>query len=225
MRHKHERQAVVFGVLIALLAISGLAALAVYTGALVLPGDPEFVTAEPTGTSIVQSQACVPDETYPVAYSQVQVTVLNGSTRSGLASTVAEMLADRGFDILGAGNDTRQPIEPLISFGPEGIAQAYTLLAHYPTARLVLDARVDDTVDLTVPQSFEELEPVESVTLDPETPLVSVPECADPATITPLPLPAHLAPTTEEGDEGDAGDEQGADDADAADEPDVSDEG
>lgn len=219
LRHKHERQAVVFGVLIALMAISGLAALAVYTGALALPGDPEFVTAEPTGTSIVQSPACVPDETYPVAYNQVQVTVLNGSTRSGLASTVADLLAERGFDVLGVGNDTRAPIDPLISFGPEGIAQAYTLLAHYPTARLVLDARVDGTVDLTVPQSFEELEPVDSVTLDPETPLVSVPDCTDPATITPLPLPAHLAPTDEDGQ----GDEQGADDA--ADEPDVTDEG
>ncbi|MGO1318033.1 MAG: LytR C-terminal domain-containing protein [Cellulomonadaceae bacterium] len=196
-RREHERQAVVFGLLIAFLGLSGLGALAVYSGALSLPGSAEFVVPTSTQDSIVQAQACVPADTFPVPYNEVNVTVLNGSDRAGLAGAVGDALAQRGFTLIGTGNDTRRPATGLISFGLPGIGAAYTLLAHYPEARLVLDARTDASVDLTVPESFDDLIETDLVALDPEQTLVSVADCEDPATITPQPAPARLTETAD----------------------------
>lgn len=197
-RRKHERQAVVFGMLIAFLAVAGLGALAVYTGALALPKQPDFIASESKAITVAQQPACVPEGALPLPYVDVHVTVLNGSDRGGLAGTVSKLLTERGFSVDGTGNDAREPARPLISFGDDGVAHAYTLLAHYPEAQLVLDARTDSSVDLTVPESFVELEPEDAVTLNAETPLVSVAGCVDAAQITPLPAPARFDTSEEE---------------------------
>lgn len=195
-RRQHERQAVVFGIIIACLALTGVAGLAVYTGALALPGRPEFVAKEATSVStIVGAQPCVPPDTTPVGRKKIKVTVLNGSSVGGLAGVVADMLSERGFKIEGTGNDKRMPSETLISFGPEGVAQAYTLAAHLPAARLVLDAREGKTVDLTLTADATTLVPEDQVLLDPDTPLEPVPGCAEIETITPQPAPARLSAT------------------------------
>lgn len=196
-RRKHERQAVVFGVLIAFLAVSGLGALAVYTGAIALPNQPDFVVAEPKGITVSQQPVCVPEDTTPLPYADVHVTVLNGSERGGLAGSVSKLLTDRGFTVDSTGNDARKPTRPLISFGDDGIAAAYTLLAHYPESQLVLDARPDASVDLTVPESFMELEPEDAVALDPKKPMDSLAGCADVKQITPLPAPSRFDPPEE----------------------------
>lgn len=211
-RHKHERQAVLFGMIIAALAVVALGALAVYSGAVTLPGQPEFRAVEEKGTRIEQPQVCVPPDTLPVAAGEVSVTVLNGSDRAGLAGSVGELLADRGFLIENTGNDPRGPVLSLISFGAEGIAQAYTLRAHIPDAQLVLDARTGTSVDLTVATSFTTLAPLETVELDPATALTPVAGCADIATVTPLPAPARLA-ADEEPAEGEAATDEDAGDA------------
>lgn len=184
--------------LIAFLAVAGLGALAVYTGALALPNQPDFIASESKDVTVTQQSACVPEETLPLPYVDVHVTVLNGSKRGGLAGTVSKLLTERGFSVDGTGNDSRGPTRPLISFGDDGIAHAYTLLAHYPDAQLVLDARTDSSVDLTVPESFVELEPEDAITLNLETPLVSVAGCVDADQITPLPAPARFDTSEEE---------------------------
>lgn len=211
-RHKHERQAVLFGMIIAALAVVALGALAVYSGAVTLPGQPEFRAVEEKGARIEQPQVCVPPDTLPVAAGEVSVTVLNGSDRAGLAGSVGELLADRGFLIENTGNDPRGPVLSLISFGAEGIAQAYTLRAHIPDAQLVLDARTGTSVDLTVATSFTTLAPLETVELDPATALTPVAGCADIATVTPLPAPARLA-AEEEPAKGEAATDEDAGDA------------
>lgn len=210
-RHKHERQAVLFGMIIAALAVVVLGALAVYSGAVSLPGQPKFVAVEEKGTRIDQPQVCVPPDTLPVAAGEIAVTVLNGSDRAGLAGSVGELLTDRGFLIENTGNDPRNPVVSLISFGAEGIAQAYTLRAHVPDAQLVLDARQGTSIDLTVASSFAALAPLEEVELDPASPLTPLTGCADVATVTPLPAPARLA--TEAPAEGDGTEDEATDDA------------
>lgn len=191
-RRKHERQAVVFGVLIAFLAVAGLGALATYTGAFSLPNQPDFVVKDDGTVKVAQQPACVPADTMPLPYSKVHVTVLNGSDRGGLAGSVSKLLTDRGFSVDGTGNDTRKPKQPLISFGDDGVAHAYTLLAHYPEAQLVLDSRPGKSVDLTVPESFTALEPEEALSLDAEMPLASVPGCVEAGQITPMPAPTRF---------------------------------
>ena len=64
-----------------------------------------------------------------------------------------------------------------IIFGVPGVAQAYTLAAHIDGAVLVLDPRADATVDLALGAEFAELNPADTVLLDPDVPLVSPPGC------------------------------------------------
>ena len=79
-RHKQERQAVIFGVLIAFLAVSGLAAAAVYTGAIDPPFERGF-TAKESEDDKLTPQPCLAADTLPVPYSSVTVRVLNATSR------------------------------------------------------------------------------------------------------------------------------------------------
>ena len=98
-RHMHERQAVVFGVLLAGLALTGLGAVAVFTGALEVPGLARgFSSPSPEAGSLLVVP-CPPTGAAPVPYAQITVSVLNGSTRSGLAAETAADLVERGFVI------------------------------------------------------------------------------------------------------------------------------
>ncbi len=196
-RRKHERQAVIFGVLIAFLAVAGLGGLAVYNGALSLPNQPDFTASKKKGIAVTQLPACVPPETKPLPYDKVHVTVLNGSDRSGLASTVSKLLRDRGFVVESTGNDSRRPGTALISFGDAGVGHAYTLLAHYPGAQLLLDSRPGSSIDFTVPEGFAGLEPEETVELSAEAQLASVPGCVEVGQITPLEAPDRFADADE----------------------------
>lgn len=209
-RRKHERQAVVFGSLIAGLAIAGLGATAVYTGAMEASFlDREFTTPEPDPESIVAAPPCLPAETLPVDPATTQIRVLNGTTRAGLAGNTQVDLQTRGFAVIEVGN--YQPVgvtgTARIRFGEAGIATAYTLAAHVPNAQLILDLREDATVDLILGTEWERLVPVEEITLDPAAPL------PDPLACIPLSealTTAGPGPTTappDAGTEGEGGEE------------------
>lgn len=191
-RHKHERQAVVFGVLIAFLAVSGLAAAAVYTGAIDPPFERGFTAAE-SQSDTTTPQPCLPPDTLPVPYSSVTVRVLNGTTRTGLASTVADGLKARGFVVESTGNS--QPYASVqIAFGPAGLASAYTLAAHFPTSKFIFDDREDASLDVYIGNSFEDLVAPESVALDPAVAMTSVETCTAVENITPTPRATTAPP-------------------------------
>lgn len=173
-RRKHERQAVVFGSLIAALALAGLGATAVYTGAMEMSFlDREFTTPAPDPDSIVVAPPCLPADTLPVDPATTQIRVLNGTTRAGLAGGMQTELQARGFVVIETGN--YQPVgvtgTARIRFGEAGIATAYTLAAHVPTPLLVLDRRADATVDLILGNDFETIVALEEITLVPTEPL------------------------------------------------------
>lgn len=191
-RREHERQTVIFGVLIATLAVAGLAGVAAFTGNVSLPGSSDFVSKEPEGTLITWDQPCAPPEKKPAGRAKIKVTVLNGTRRAALATTVAEDLADRGFVVDGSGNDTRRPRQTLVTSGPSGIVQAYTVLARFPGARLVLDDRPGKSVDVTIGAEFTTITPEDAVTLDTKAPLPSVAGCVDPSKIAPQAAPARF---------------------------------
>ena len=177
-RHMHERQAVIFGVLLAILALSGLGAAAMFTGSLDLPGFAREFKAAPSPTASQAPYPCPPAGALPVAYGQITIKVYNATTRVGLAGATAASLAERGFVIASAEN---APVtydgRARIIFGTPGVAQAYTLAAHIDGAVLVLDARQDTTVDLALGGEFAELNPADTVTLDPGAPLVAPAGC------------------------------------------------
>lgn len=198
-RHKRERQAVVFGLLLAALAVGALGSVAVFTGGIESPFSRPFTTRAPVVTDAPDPPPCPPEGTLPVAYGTIQVTVLNATSRAGLAGRTAEALTARGFVVLGTGNSpSAVPGVARISFGAAGVGAAYTLAAHFEGARLVLDARADGTLDLAVGNEFVSLLDPATITLDPAVPLVGREGCIPleeaQAVIRPAPSPS---PTTE----------------------------
>jgi hypothetical protein len=177
-RHRRERQAVVFGLLLAALAVGALGALAIFTGGIDSPFTRPFTTRAPETPAEAAPVPCPPDGTLPVPYGQVQVTVLNATTRAGLAAGTAEALTARGFAVAGTGNSPSPvPGVARISFGAAGIGAAYTLAAHLEGARLVLDSRADATVDLALGDEFVSLLDPGVILLDPAAPLVGQEGC------------------------------------------------
>lgn len=202
-RREHERQAVVFGVLVAFIVVVALGALAIYTGALTAPfarpftSDDQATTTEPAPClPAVEDQ---PDGALPLPYDQVKVRIINASGMSGLAGANQKVLAPRGFDVLGTGNydstydasldsGSTLPANEL-RFGPQGVVAAYTLAAQFPDMTLVLDAREDDTVDLLVGEEYERPLDEGDVPLAADQPLTNAEGCAPVDEIEPVPAP------------------------------------
>lgn len=197
-RRTHERQAVVFGSLIAALAVAGLGSAAIYTGVISAPFlDREFSTPEPEdGATALPPPPCPPEGTLPLPYANVGVNVLNGAGRSGLAGETSSALSMRGFVVPMAGNyPARLPGTAQITFGEAGLAQAYTLAAHITAPTLVMDQRAEPTVDLVLGEEFQALVDPAAVVLDPAVPLAPVAGCVPLEEAREAALPAPT-PTT-----------------------------
>lgn len=190
-RRKHERQAVVFGLLIALLAITGLGAVALYTGAIESPFDQPIHTPGAATDGEAPTPPCLPavedqpDGPLPVPYAEVEVRVINASTTSGLAGAYSEVLEDRGFTVDFTGNLARAITTSELRFGVDGIVHAYTLAAHFPEIRMVLDDREDAVVDVLLGEEYERPVPVDDVPLRADQPLQNWPGCRPAAELTP----------------------------------------
>ncbi len=205
-RHQRERQAVVFGSLVAGLGVVGLLAAAIYSGVVPAPFlDRSFTTASPTGlANALPPPPCPPTGTLPVTYNVVTVNVFNASSRAGLAGQTARELATRGFLVGTTANATVTPTAPEeVRFGEAGLAAAYTLASNLTDPVLILDTRTDGSVDLILSNTFPGLVDAAGVALDPSTPLVGVASCvaldqalksAVPGP-TPSPTPTEPAPT------------------------------
>ena len=176
-RHMHERQAVIFGELLAGLALVGLTAAAVYTGSLNLPGFDRAIASDPSPSVTVNPFPCPPVGALPVPYAAVTVNVNNGTTRVGLAGATAAALKDRGFVIGTTANVTGYDGVALITFGINGVAQAYTVAAQIPGASLTLINSADATVNVALGDQFTEIAALDKVTLDPAVPLPSPAGC------------------------------------------------
>ena len=92
----------------------------------------------------------------PANPSTIALRVYNSSSTRGQAKAVTDELRSAGFEsILAGANDPLYPAADLrcvaqIRFGPAGAAAARTVLLVAPCAQLVVDTRVDDSVDLSL---------------------------------------------------------------------------
>lgn len=205
-RHVHERQAVVFGVLLAGLGVSALGAAAVYTGNLELPFlSRGFSTPEPTGIAAADSP-CPPEGATPVPYGQVTANVYNATNRVGLAGDTADALRSRGFAVAtennakAAGYTSGYSGTAQIQFGTAGVAAAYTLAAQFDSPKLVLDARADATVDIVVGTSYNALLAAADVQLQPDQPIPAPEGCIALDRVTAVPQPVPTAAPAPEGE-------------------------
>lgn len=198
-RHMHERQAVVFGVLLACLAVAGLGAAALYTDSLSLPFLEREFTAVPTVDPVADATYCPPEGALPVPTDQITVDVFNGAGVGGLAGTTGGQLTERGFAI-GTTENAPSPHSGTarIIYGPAGSAAAYTLKAYVDGAVLVNDPRETAEIDLVIGKAFTGLLPPEAVVLDPNVPLEGPEGCTPFAELTAAPEAAD-APAAEEG--------------------------
>lgn len=216
-RHKRERQAVIFGAVLAGLAAIGLGAAAVWTGGMDAPFDRAFTTIEPSPSADVNAPPCVPVDTLPVPYGSVVVHVYNATTRPGLAGSASDLLGQRGFEIGSTGNFAiKLRGVGRIEFGSQGIAEAYTLAAHIPEVELVYDARTDDVIDLALGARFDELVALDLVPLAADEPMAGVPGCIALTDAVPGPAPAPTPPPGDESQESDDGadaEDEGTEDA------------
>jgi hypothetical protein len=188
-RREHERQAVVFGLLIAFLLVVALGALAAYTGAISTPVSRPIYTPV---AATVQPEPCLPpvkgqpDGALPVPYEDIRVRVFNASETGGVAGANAEVLTERGFDVRETGNMSSQVEQSELRFGTKGITRAYTLAAQIPDLRLVLDDRDGTVVDLLVGNRYTPPLAEDQVLLTADTPLQDVEGCVSADEITPI---------------------------------------
>jgi hypothetical protein len=178
-RHVHERQAVIFGVLLAGLGVAGLGAAAVYTGNLELPFLARgFSSPEPTGLAAADSP-CPPEGATPVPYG-------------------ASALAARGFVIGTQANASAQGYTgydgtALIQFGSQGVAAAYTVAAQIDSPLLVMDDRGDASVDVVVGSSYNALVAAADITLAADQPFAVPAGCVPLDQVTPVAMPTPTA--------------------------------
>lgn len=100
-------------------------------------------------------------DTRPADPGRVPLTVLNASTVTGQAKTVTDELRAAGFSEMGQqDNDPLYPAADLrcygeIRYGYAGLAEARTTLIVAPCAQLVLDDRLDNSVDLSLGRLYQ----------------------------------------------------------------------
>lgn len=90
----------------------------------------------------------------------VSINVYNSTSRDGLAASVAESLQSLGFKVGKVGNDPlSQTILGIgeIRRGPTGVAGGALAAARLAGAKVVLDERTDDTVDMVLGNRFTRL--------------------------------------------------------------------
>ena len=186
-RHLQQRQTVIFGGLVAILGVIGLAAAGVFTGVLPAPVDPPFSTPEPTDTAA--APPCPPADALPLPYSEVTVNVYNGTDRAGLAATVGGQLGALGILVNDRANYPGGDFTGAtdIQVGAEGVTAGYTIAALFPDATITLENRPDAIVNVVLGEGFEAMADPAAATLDPETPI------AAPAGCQPVPTPTPSA--------------------------------
>jgi hypothetical protein len=192
----HERQAVVFGVLIAALALVGVGAAGIMTGAISSPFSQPIATPTQADDAMTTAVPCLPKGTKPVKYADITLNVYNASGQPGLARSTADALTERGFTIKKVGNDASKIVAPRVVYGPHGIAQAYTVAAQLKDAKLALDTRKGSSVDVVLGTESHVLLATKDVHLSAKKAMKSAPGCVAIKKVTPLPAAPKATPKT-----------------------------
>jgi LytR cell envelope-related transcriptional attenuator len=117
------------------------------------PEQPGVIAPKSFGPAEVEF-ACPDPGAVPLPPAEVTVTVLNGTSRSGLAGEVSEQLGDRGFALGEAGNTRKASGPATIVYGPAGYLAAQSVAAQIESATLTMDDREGAGVDLLIGGGF-----------------------------------------------------------------------
>lgn len=119
------------------------------------------------GSDRATAGACASGRPTPsptLAPAQVEVQVLNGTLRAGLARRTADELRRDGFRVQRVGNVRAGLVAATtIRFGPAGRAAAETLRPWLPAGKLEADRRTGSPVDLILGEDFTRLRTADQV--------------------------------------------------------------
>ncbi len=191
-RHRRERQIVVFGILIIALGTVAFSAASIYSGRTKGPFTDPIITLASNVDSTV-NLPCPPD-ILPLDPDRVKVRVLNGSGVAGIAGNTLDKLTGRGFVSGGANNWSRGKYDGAvrISFGDEGVAEAYTVARHFVDYEMVQDQRKGHSVDVVIGLAFSEvnsLRPQFAPELSKDLYLAAPGQCIQPSEVVEEPAP------------------------------------
>lgn len=173
-----QRQTVIFGGISIILAVLMLLASAWWTGILPFPLNREFTVAEDTNRDIVP---CVDQGATSVPKADITVNVFNSTTRTGLATTVADRLATEGVTVGQSANWRGEAPEHavVIYTSADAVPAAYTLQQVFPDATVLLDRTSQTQVlDVVLGADFTDVKtPEDLAALQEGQPLTSLPGC------------------------------------------------
>ena len=207
-KRRHERQAIIYGLLsIALIAVA-VYAVAILTGNIQAPFDRVFTQADNSRGVL---QPCLPQpqveirteitadgeevETeflpggiQPTPYNEVVLRVYNASGEPGIAGAASTVLEGRGFTVLSTATYPAGLVfYSEVRFGIDSIADAYTVASQFPSMTLVLDDRTDGTVDVIMGEQFQAPLSVEDIVENADGPyMTNYANCVDADQITPV---------------------------------------
>lgn len=137
--------------------------------------DPGQIAPKTFGAAPVE-MTCPEPDSLPLAPEAVTVTVLNGTTRSGLAGQVTEQLAERGYETGDPGNTRQDSGAVTIVHGPDGYLAAQSLAAQFEDAQLRFEEDVEGSaVQLLIGEGFTGPRDAEAAAATLEEP-VALPE-------------------------------------------------
>ena len=129
-----------------------------------------------------KDMVAIPARLQPIP-SEVTLNVYNTTYKTGLAKTVADAVAARGFKVKDVSNDplrTMQLGTAVIRYGEQGDLAAALLKGHVPGAQMVRDSRADSSLDLVIGNAYTGLVPTAEVPPLPPRPKQPVPTVARP---------------------------------------------
>ena len=150
-RRRQRRRAAITLSLVGLVMVGTFAYAAAYFQGWITTGAPKPV-ANPACQVAAPARALTP--------RAVTINVYNATNRDGLAASVSKSLRGQGFKVRTIAND---PLGTQITgvgdvrHGELGTASAKLIALRLPGARMVLDERTDDTVDLVLGNGFSAL--------------------------------------------------------------------
>ncbi|MGJ3508186.1 LytR C-terminal domain-containing protein [Enemella sp. A6] len=102
---------------------------------------------------------CIPQAASTLESSQVSVRVYNGSSKRGLARHVANLLGDRGFNVIEVGNVEQQVTQTIVVGGNEHNPEVKLTAQNLAKSATRGDGRNDGTVDVLVGSEYHGIVP------------------------------------------------------------------
>jgi LCP family protein required for cell wall assembly len=131
------------------------------------------------------ADAAAPAQGPTVPPSSVSVDVLNGTGKTGLAGTVADLLRGQGFTVGSVGNEPGTVNQTVVRYGPNAQAKAQTVSAAVPGSVLQPSDSIGDAVQLVIGPGYSTVVPVQ---VDAPPADGTVPTAAAPSSAPPKPV-------------------------------------